>query len=183
MRRPRPRGLVAGINAARKVQGKEPVILDRASSYIGTLIDDLITKGASDPYRMMTSPLGVPAGAAPGQRRPAPDSPGLGDRAHLGETVGEIPGEGGPEGGGAKERRAEYGVLPHRGAEPYSCFTWNIPGEHRGQAGGFAAAAPDYLPGPGAHRHRPAGLPARGVRGGGDRSQIRGVHQAPAGGY
>ena len=48
-------GLVAGINAARKVQGKEPVILDRASSYIGTLIDDLITKGASDPYRMMTS--------------------------------------------------------------------------------------------------------------------------------
>ena len=48
-------GLVAGINAARKVQGQEPMILDRASSYIGTLIDDLITKGASDPYRMMTS--------------------------------------------------------------------------------------------------------------------------------
>lgn len=48
-------GLIAGINAARRVQGKEPVILDRASSYIGTLIDDLITKGCSDPYRMMTS--------------------------------------------------------------------------------------------------------------------------------
>ncbi len=48
-------GLVAGINAARKVQGKEPLILDRASSYIGTLIDDLVTKGCSDPYRMMTS--------------------------------------------------------------------------------------------------------------------------------
>lgn len=48
-------GLIAGINAARKVQGKEPVILDRASSYIGTLIDDLVTKGCSDPYRMMTS--------------------------------------------------------------------------------------------------------------------------------
>lgn len=48
-------GFVAGVNAARKVQGKEPFVLDRASSYIGTLIDDLITKGTSDPYRMMTS--------------------------------------------------------------------------------------------------------------------------------
>lgn len=48
-------GLIAGINAARQVQGKEPVVLDRASSYIGTLIDDLVTKGCSDPYRMMTS--------------------------------------------------------------------------------------------------------------------------------
>lgn len=48
-------GLIAGINAARKLQGKTPVILDRASSYIGTLIDDLVTKGCSDPYRMMTS--------------------------------------------------------------------------------------------------------------------------------
>ncbi len=48
-------GLVAGINAARKVQGKEPIILERSGSYIGTLIDDLVTKGCSDPYRMMTS--------------------------------------------------------------------------------------------------------------------------------
>ena len=48
-------GLIAGINAARRVQGKAPLILDRASSYIGTLIDDLVTKGCSDPYRMMTS--------------------------------------------------------------------------------------------------------------------------------
>ena len=48
-------GLIAGINAARKIKGEEPLILDRASSYIGTLIDDLVTKGCSDPYRMMTS--------------------------------------------------------------------------------------------------------------------------------
>ena len=48
-------GLVAGINAANKILGREPFILDRASSYIGTLIDDLVTKGCSDPYRMMTS--------------------------------------------------------------------------------------------------------------------------------
>lgn len=48
-------GLVAGINSARYVKGKEPMILDRSSSYVGTLIDDLCTKGCSDPYRMMTS--------------------------------------------------------------------------------------------------------------------------------
>ncbi|MBQ9861319.1 MAG: tRNA uridine-5-carboxymethylaminomethyl(34) synthesis enzyme MnmG [Clostridia bacterium] len=48
-------GLVAGINAALKLKGREPLMLDRASSYIGTLIDDLVTKGCMDPYRMMTS--------------------------------------------------------------------------------------------------------------------------------
>ncbi len=48
-------GLVAGINAAHRVLGKQPLVLSRASSYIGTLIDDLVTKGCSDPYRMMTS--------------------------------------------------------------------------------------------------------------------------------
>ena len=48
-------GIVAGINAALKIKEHEPMILDRASSYIGTLVDDLVTKGCSDPYRMMTS--------------------------------------------------------------------------------------------------------------------------------
>ncbi|MDR1002679.1 MAG: tRNA uridine-5-carboxymethylaminomethyl(34) synthesis enzyme MnmG [Oscillospiraceae bacterium] len=48
-------GLVAGINAARKVRGEEQIVFSRAESYIGTLIDDLVTKGVSDPYRMMTS--------------------------------------------------------------------------------------------------------------------------------
>ena len=48
-------GLVAGINAARRVQGKEPVVLRRDQAYIGVLIDDLITKGTSEPYRMFTS--------------------------------------------------------------------------------------------------------------------------------
>lgn len=48
-------GLVAGVNAALKILGREPMILLRSSSYIGTLIDDLVTKGCSDPYRMMTS--------------------------------------------------------------------------------------------------------------------------------
>lgn len=48
-------GLVAGINAARKLQGKEPVVLDRSEAYIGVLIDDLVTKESHEPYRMMTS--------------------------------------------------------------------------------------------------------------------------------
>lgn len=48
-------GIVAGINAARKVQGKSEIIFSRTESYIGTLIDDLVTKGCQDPYRMMTS--------------------------------------------------------------------------------------------------------------------------------
>ena len=48
-------GLVAGINAALKLQGKDPLILTRDTSYIGTLIDDLVTKGTEEPYRIMTS--------------------------------------------------------------------------------------------------------------------------------
>lgn len=48
-------GFVAGVNAALKILGREPMVLDRASTYIGTLIDDLVTKGCQDPYRMMTS--------------------------------------------------------------------------------------------------------------------------------
>ncbi len=48
-------GIMAGINAARKVQGKEPLILDRSQAYIGVLIDDLVTKGTREPYRLLTS--------------------------------------------------------------------------------------------------------------------------------
>ena len=48
-------GLIAGINAVQKIKGKEPLILDRSDAYIGVLIDDLITKGTNEPYRMMTS--------------------------------------------------------------------------------------------------------------------------------
>lgn len=48
-------GIMAGINAALKLQGKEPLVLDRSEAYIGVLIDDLVTKGTNEPYRMMTS--------------------------------------------------------------------------------------------------------------------------------
>ncbi|MHC4167706.1 MAG: FAD-dependent oxidoreductase, partial [Planctomycetota bacterium] len=48
-------GIVAGINAARKLQGKEPIVLGRDQAYIGVMIDDLLTKGIDEPYRMFTS--------------------------------------------------------------------------------------------------------------------------------
>ena len=48
-------GLIAGINAAMKLLGREPLILDRSEAYIGVLIDDLVTKESHEPYRMMTS--------------------------------------------------------------------------------------------------------------------------------
>ncbi|CAH2215345.1 tRNA uridine 5-carboxymethylaminomethyl modification enzyme [Tepidibacter aestuarii] len=48
-------GLISGANAALKIQGKDPLILDRSQAYIGVLIDDLVTKGTNEPYRMMTS--------------------------------------------------------------------------------------------------------------------------------
>ena len=48
-------GLIAGINATQKIKGKEPLILDRTQAYIGVLIDDIVTKGTNEPYRMMTS--------------------------------------------------------------------------------------------------------------------------------
>ena len=48
-------GLIAGINASRKIQNKEPIIIDRTQGYIGVLIDDIVTKGTNEPYRMMTS--------------------------------------------------------------------------------------------------------------------------------
>ena len=48
-------GLIAGINASLALQGREPLVLDRSEAYIGTLIDDLVTKGTNEPYRMMTS--------------------------------------------------------------------------------------------------------------------------------
>ena len=48
-------GLAAGVNAVRKIRGQSPFILSRSEAYIGTLIDDLVTKGTNEPYRIMTS--------------------------------------------------------------------------------------------------------------------------------
>jgi len=58
-------GLMAGINAVRKLRNEEPIILDRADSYIGTLIDDLVSKGTNEPYRMFTARIGYELGLIP----------------------------------------------------------------------------------------------------------------------
>jgi tRNA uridine 5-carboxymethylaminomethyl modification enzyme len=67
-------GIISGINAAMMIQGKEPLILDRSDAYIGVLIDDLVTKGTNEPYRMMTSRAEYRLILRQGQCRYAADS-------------------------------------------------------------------------------------------------------------
>ncbi len=55
MKRPAAQGLVAGLNAARACGNLDPIIFDRAQAYLGVMIDDLVTRGVSEPYRMFTS--------------------------------------------------------------------------------------------------------------------------------
>jgi tRNA uridine 5-carboxymethylaminomethyl modification enzyme len=55
MKKPPDKVLIAGINAALKIQGKEPFIMKRSDGYIGVMIDDLVTKGTNEPYRLLTS--------------------------------------------------------------------------------------------------------------------------------
>ncbi|MCA3574225.1 MAG: tRNA uridine-5-carboxymethylaminomethyl(34) synthesis enzyme MnmG [Aestuariivirga sp.] len=111
-------GIVAGLNAARKAGGQQPIIMDRAQAYIGVMIDDLVTKGVSEPYRMFTSraeyrlslradnadlrltPLGLSAGlvgperAAAFQRRAAAITEGLELARRLSLTSGEAARQG-----------------------------------------------------------------------------------------
>ncbi len=75
---------MAGLNAALAVSGGEAFMLDRASSYIGVLIDDLVTKGTEEPYRMFTSRAEYRLVAARRQRRSAPDACGPGRSAASG---------------------------------------------------------------------------------------------------
>src|SRR2546428_5908774 len=97
-------GVVAGINAARRIRGVEPVVLGRDDAYIGVLVDDLVTRGVDEPYRLLTSRLQfrLPLRQDNALRRLAPPAGRLGllNAAERRGAARRLPGQGGPPGAG-----------------------------------------------------------------------------------
>ena len=164
-------GLMAGINAARKVQGKEPFILTRSEAYIGVLIDDLVTKGTNEPYRMMTS-------RSEYRLILRQDNADL-RLTQKGYDIGLVTQER-YDAFIEKKEAVEAGLEALKALPVTPTKYWHGSRPHRPQGLRFAAAQRSDLPyaEPGIS---PAAAGRRRMRGNRDHGQVRGIYQPPAG--
>ena len=166
-------GFIAGVNAALKLQGKEPLILRRDQGYIGVLIDDLVTKGTNEPYRMMTSRT---------EYRLLHRQDNADQRlTAIGCKLGLVP-QAQLEAVEAKYAAVdrECRRLEHAGVAPSPALEEFLRRSQRGPAGRPAPTPPHSVQGAGRPGSGPAGAPAGRAGGGGDHREISGLYQPPA---
>ena len=114
-RRPR-KGIVAGLNAALAASGAAPIVFDRADGYLGVMIDDLVTRGITEPYRMFTSRAEYRLTLAGRQRRPAPDRQGALRWAASGRRVRSATAPRWPRSSAAKSLAKSLTITPNEAA-------------------------------------------------------------------